>query len=224
MKKVPENVLLVIKAIIPLSVIILLFIVMAQIGLGKIGQIRGEISQARQDKAILAEKLDLLRAVAATGVIDSNIVTNSLPESNPSLITMSQLKNLAASNNLILKSLKSASNTTADSDINTVSVGFTILGEKSAMEKFLTDLKSFAPITVLDSVKITPQGTNYLGAIIVKTYWAPLPTQLPTNVEGFQELSEQEKAVLSQLSTLVQPQFITLPPPAADSLLDPFVK
>jgi Tfp pilus assembly protein PilO len=224
MKKIPENVIVVAKAVAPLLAIIILFIILAQVGFGKISEIRSQIATARKDQAVLTEKLDLLRTVAATGVEDSNIAVNSLPEGSPSLAAMAQIKTLAANSNLILRSMKSTGVVElATTDLNNVQISFNVLGSKSDMEIFLKSIKSFAPISTIDSIKIAQSGEGFLANVTVKSFWAPLPTKLPSSIEQFTDLTPEEKQILADLSNLTQPTFVALPPPGNEFKSDPFI-
>lgn len=224
MKKIPENVLVIVKAVLPLIVIITLFIILAKIGFGKITEIRGQITEARKDQAVLTEKLDLLRTVAVTGAEDSNIAVNSLPDGSPSLAAIAQIKTLAANSNLILRSVKStAAIGSSTNDLNDVQITFDVLGSKADIENFLVAIDKFAPISLLHSVKITQTTGVFTADVTVKSFWASLPTKLPSSVEQFTELTVEEKQILADLTNLAQPVFIALPPPGSEFKLDPFI-
>lgn len=221
LKKIPENILVVIRAVFPLVAIIVLFVILSELGLSKISQIRTQIASRRHEQAVLTEKLDMLRIVAVTGVEDSNIAVNSLPDSSPSLVAMSQLKTLAAGSGVVLRSLKSISSVES-ADINIVDIDFSLIGGKANIKSFLSNVNTFAPISYLDAVKISQSGDSFLGTVSVKSFWAPLPTKLPTTIEEFQDLTVEDKEILSQLSQLTQPTFLSLPPAEAAGRNDPF--
>ncbi len=215
--------MIVIRAVVPLLVIIVLFVFLGKIGFGKISEIRSQIASARHDQAVLTEKLDILRTVAVNGVQDSNIATNSLPDSNPTLLAMSQLKTLAAGSGLLLRSLKSSSVVTSEQQLNSVLLEFNITGTKSGIETFLSDIRTFSPISVLDSAKVTQSGDILMATITVRSFWAPFPSKLPSTIEEFSDLTPDEKETLANLSALTQPSFVTLPPPSESVKQDPFL-
>ncbi len=222
MKKIPENVLIIIKSIVPLVIIVVLFVILANLGFGKIAEIRAQIGTARHDQGVLTEKLDLLRTVAVTGVEDANVATNSLPDTSPALAAMSQLKTLAANSNLVLRSLKATGSSGGVEDVSSIQISFNIVGAKSDIENFLTNISTFAPITRLDTVKISEAGGTSQGDIAVKSFWAPLPTKLPATIEEFQDLTPEDRQTLSSLSTLTPPALMSLPPPSGEVKQDPF--
>lgn len=223
MVKIPENVSIIIKAIIPLIVVVVLFFFLGGIGFTKISEVQGQISKAKSDQLMLTQKLDLLRTVSVDGVKDSNVVTNSLPDSSPALLVTSQLRNLAAGSGLILSSIKSQIDL-GDTDLKSVTVSFNISGEKSVVQSFLSNISTIAPITILNKVKIVELNGVYSGEIVVNSFWSDLPTQLPVAIDEFQDLTEVDKQMLTIVSGLTQPIFINLPPADGSGKENPFVK
>lgn len=223
MKKIPENISLIIKAIVPLVLIVILFFFLANIGFTKISQVQEEISQTKKDQSVLIDKLTLLRTVSNTGAQDSDTTLNSLPDSSPALLVVSQLRNLAASSGLILSSIKSGADQSSE-DLKTITVGFKISGPKPIVESFLSNIKTIAPITILNKVKISELNGVYSGEVVVNSFWSPLPTQLPATIDGFADLTEEDKQMLLLANSLVQPTFLNLPPAGVSGRADPFVK
>ena len=221
MQKIPENTLLIIKSVVPLVIILILFLILGNIGLTKIRLIRGEITDANKEKALLTEKLDILRTVAVNGVRDSNEASNSLPDNNPALAVTYQIRNMAASSGLILNSLKARADSGSD-EINAVNISFTVIGGKSVVQNFLLNIKTIAPITTLTKVKVSDLGDVYSGDVAVSSYWSALPTQLPATIEGLEELTAEDKETLAIVNGLTQPVFVELPPAQAGGKTDPF--
>lgn len=211
MFKIPENSMLVIKAVSPLIVVIILFFFLGNIGFTKISQIQDQISQARQDQRVLEEKIDLLRNISLTGTEDSNAVTNSLPDSSPTLASVSQLKNLAAENGLILSSIKAKSDPSGSDDLKSVTITFSILGDKLSILSFLTNMQTLAPILLLNKIKIIESTGAYSGEVTVNSFWSSFPTQLPNTIDGLEDLNEADKQTLDSVNSLRQPVFYNVP-------------
>lgn len=220
MKKIPENVSAVIKAILPLVVILTLFVILGQIGFAKISDIREKISAADHDQLILTQKLDMLKTVSQTGVHDANVVTNTLPDNNPSLVVVSQLKNIGG--NLQIDSIKSAAGPSEANDLNTVQISFTVRGDRDGIESFLNSINTFAPLSILNKVKLAQSGGNFSADVTVISYWSPLPTKLPDTIEDFGDITAEDKQTLANISALAQPQFVSLPPADSNGKTDPF--
>lgn len=211
MFKIPENSMLVIKAVVPLIVVVILFFFLGNIGFTKISQIQEQISLARQDQKMLEEKIDLLRNISITGTEDSNTTTNSLPDSSPTLAAVSQLKTLAAENGLILSSVKAKSDPSGSDDLKSVTITFSILGDKLAITSFLKSVRTLAPITLLNKIKIIESTGMYSGEITANSFWSAFPTQLPSTIDGLQDLNETDKQTLSSVNNLRQPIFYNVP-------------
>jgi Tfp pilus assembly protein PilO len=222
MKKIPENILIVIKSFIPLFVIIILFIILSQVGIGKINEVRSQISSARQEQGVLTQKLDILRTVSVNGAENANVVTNALPDSTPSLAAMSQLKRIAAENNLVLRAVKSGSSNESNPDFNSVSITFNLIGNKNDITSFVNAITTYAPISIVDSVKMSQSGTGFIGNVTIKSFWAPFPAKLPATIEQFNDLNADDKQVLSDLSGLAQPVYLALPPASSEGKTNPF--
>ncbi len=223
MKKIPENTMLLARSVGPVIFIIFLFLLLGYFALNKINQIRSQITEIKQKNAVLTEKLDLLRSVALTGVVDSNEAANSLPESNPALAVVSQLKTLASNNGLILGTLKTKSNPSDTENINSVTISFNVVGGRSEVENFLLDINNIAPITQLNKLILKETTGTVEGDVSVDSYWSALPKVLPTNIEDFQALTTEEKEVLAKVRNLTQPVLVELPPPDGGSgKEDPF--
>lgn len=224
MKSIPENVSQIIKALLPLFVVIILFLFLGRIGFTKITEIRSEIANAQSDQAVLTEKLELLRTISVTGVHDSNTATNALPDANPSLLVIYQLRNLAANDGLVLTGIRSKINQSDGSDLNSISVSFNIAGEKTKVEPFLLKVATIAPVSLLSKIKVSEAGGIVSGDVTVQSFWSALPTQLPATIEGFQELTEADKQTLSVVDSLTQPTFMELPPAESSGKPNPFVQ
>ena len=153
MQKIPENVKIVLKSLIPLLIAIILFVIVGNFGFTKISDIRSRISKAERDQKILTQKLDILRNVEANGEAMSNIAVAALPDSNPSLSVISQLKTLAGMNGVILSEIKAGASSTG-SGIYPVSITFNVSGSRAQINSFITGIDKFAPISVVERIKI----------------------------------------------------------------------
>lgn len=223
MKNIPEKYLVVINAVLPLIVIIVLFVILGKLAFRKISDIQNQIATAKHDKQVLTEKLDLFKSMAVSGVQDSNEVSASLPDTNPSLSVVSQLKRLALENGLLFNSVKSQSDQQQqDSEIKTVRLSFELFGGDTEIKNFLLTLNSIAPITVLNGAKITRVESGYSGKIDITAFWADFPKTRPASIEEYQDLTEDERNILSTIRTLRQPQFVNLPSVVEGGKENPF--
>jgi Tfp pilus assembly protein PilO len=221
--KIPENVVIVIKAALPLLVIIILFVLVGNFGFAQISQLQVQIENARKDQTVLSQKLDILRGVAGSGTASSNFVAAALPDSNPVILVISQIQLLAGTEGLTLSELKSGSPAVdAATGLSTVSVFFDITGSRAQIQSFLESIDSFAPITIVDKVKISEASPGVaLASITVKSFWSPFPTKVPAVTTAINDLTPSEKETLQGVSNLTQPLFSQIQPSQAGKA-DPF--
>jgi Tfp pilus assembly protein PilO len=212
MIKIPENVLTVIKAFLPLLIVVVLFVIVGQFGFGKISDIRSQIENIKSDQKILTQKLDILRNIESTGEQSSNLVVTALPDSNPSLLVISQIKILAGKNGLTVSGLKAGSPAVGTGSLSSVNISFNVMGLRDQIESFIKEIGSIAPITVVDKIKITESAPGAsLGTISLKSFWAPFPTKVPAVGQAITDFTPQEQQILQNLKSLTQPIFSQVP-------------
>lgn len=222
MQKIPENIMSVIKVFLPLLAVILLFVIVGKFGFGKISNIRSQIAIAQKEQKILSQKLNVLTNVAATGEQFSNFAVSALPDSNPSLSVVSQLKILAGGDGLVISEIKSGSPASNATGVSAVNVSFNVFGSRVQIESFINKISTIAPITIVDKIKINESAPGAsVGNITVKSFWAPFPTQIPPVSQAIADLTSDEQQIMQDLSTLKQPVFsLVLPTQGGKS--DPF--
>lgn len=206
----------------PLLISIFLIIAVAKIGLGKVLSLREEISQAETDKTILTEKLNTLTSLSADLQSNSQLSSYALPDKNPALSVISQLKSLGNQNLVSLSKIKSGTNTGGPASVSSVGVTFEVIGPKDGIIAFLTSLKKIAPLIQIDKIKLSQVVDQANASISVASFWAPYPTKLPEITSPISNLSADEVTTLSAISRLTPPQFVSLSPSTTAGKSDPF--
>jgi Tfp pilus assembly protein PilO len=206
MLKISEKMTVAVKAISFLVVVIILFVILGQFGWGKISEIRTKIAGAQNSQKNLTQKLDVLRSIKVKGLEYSNLSVLALPDSNPSLSVMSQLKILAGTNSLGITEIKVGSPVAASTGLSLVNISFNVMGSRTQVESFVKGINSFAPITIVDKIKIAESGPGSTTAsMTVKSFWSSFPTKLPATTEVLSGLTTDENQVLNNISSLTQP-------------------
>lgn len=222
MQKIPENVLSIAKVTLPLLVIIVLFIILGQFGFGKISQIQNQISTAENENKVLTQKLDILRNVSEIGEAGADSVVAALPESNPSLFVWSQLKNLASTEGVTISELKASNPNIGTTGPSSANILFTLSGTRDQIKSFLGKISMFAPIAVVDKIKIAESAPGASTATItVKSFWAPFPLKIPAISDPITALTSEEQQTLQEVSNLIQPT-INIVPAVGGGKVDPF--
>lgn len=212
----------VISAVLPLVIVLFLSFVVGQFGLGKISGIRLQIARVQKEVAILNDKLNLLRSVSGEAQKEASVVTVALPESNPSLVVLTQLKVLAAKNSISLSGIKSGGEVSDSSGLQRVDISFDAEGSQNQMLSFMKDVKVIAPLTLIDRVKMNASGGVARAGISVKSFWSPLPKELPPLTTQITGLTSDERKLLTDVSGLALPPFSEVPVSENAGKSDPF--
>lgn len=211
--KVQVNTLTLLKAASPLLIVALLFIFVGQFGFGKISDLRSQLSDNQASQLVLTQKLDILRSISANGAQLSNLATTAMPDSNPLLAVMSQIKILAGSSGLALTDLKAGSPATDPTGLSSVSISFNISGSRPQVESFIKDISGIAPISVVSKVSIVQSSQADAQATLnIKSFWMPFPTKVPAVTQAISDLTPQEQQIMQSISSLKQPTFSNIQP------------
>ncbi|MGA3292113.1 MAG: hypothetical protein ABSC49_03160 [Candidatus Microgenomates bacterium] len=219
-KSLPGSVKETLKAILPLSIVIILFFVVGNFGISKINDLRSQIASQEVVKATLTQKLSILQSFSqTTDTISAAAI--AIPETNPLIIASSQLKSIAARDGVSLTNIKSGGSA-ATSGLSNVTTTFQVDGTRDSLLTFLNDIETIAPITQVSSARISETGGQATANVTTKTYWAPYPSVIPSVTQPITDLTSSEKQVLTQISSLIQPVFSTLTPSASGGNTAPF--
>ena len=202
--------------------IFFLFIFSLQFGYKKINDLRSKISQAKKDVTVLRQKIDILEEIGNDSLFFSDLSLNALPETNPSLIVISQLKKLANDNGVIFFNTKTGLEMPDKPETKKVSVSFEIEGPREFVTQFLRSIKNISPLTLIEKIKISEPLDITQAEVSVEVFWASLPKKLPALLEAIEGLTVEEKETLDSLSSLIQPAFFVLPPAKDEFREDPF--
>lgn len=206
----------------PLLVIAILFIFVAKYAIGKITDVRAKIATERKNETVLQQRLNLLSEIQGDVLSSSDVSLSALPEANPSLIIMTQLKGLAAENALTLSNIKSGGEVADKSGLKRVDISFDAVGPRPLIMQFLQKVETFAPIALVDKVKLNETAGVAKASVTVKSFWADLPTKLPPIDSPLADLTADERKTLTDVVTLTQPVFLEVTPSEAGGREDPF--
>lgn len=200
---------------------ILLFVLALRTGVGRISEQRNALSQARKTQVVLEQKESLLRQIETEVSSQVDVLANVLPEKNPALIMISQVKNLAAVSGITITTFKTGAQTEAGA-VSFVNLSFDAESDLLSLISFLNTLKTLAPLSTIEKARINQQGGATSANISVRIYFAGYPSKLPNLTEAANDLSAEEKDLLGTLSGLTLPAFSTLTPQGPSIRESPF--
>lgn len=211
-KGVPEGVRQAVTATLPLFIAIILFLVVGKFGFSKVVEVRSKITAAQKIEKTLTEKLNILQALSGDTLLKSGSVTTAVPDTNPSLATISQLRMVAATGGVIITGIKSSLGTLDPGGLNEAIITFSLEGTKSQIFAFLAELANLSPITIADKIKFSELGGVMKADLSVKSYWASFPKTIPSVTSPITDLTVSEKTLLAKVSSLSQPVSIDIAP------------
>lgn len=205
-----------------LSIMIVLILVIFKVGVSRIKTQRAELQKATKNETILGQKQQVLQTIENNILSYADTAITAMPDKNPSLAALSQLKNLAERNTLNLNSIEVGGKVANKSGTSKTTISFEVEGTLSQVLNYLLSTKNFAPLSTIDRVEIAQAGGVIRANVDLAVFWAPLPTKLPAMVEPVSELTASEENLITELLSLEQPLFSQVIPEAPSSRIDPF--
>ena len=218
---VPPNIKILAIPLISLIGIIICFIVGLNIGLEQINKQKKEINVIEKNILVLEKKQSILEHVKTTLQSEIQFFSLALPDSNPSLSIIYQIRNFSAINGLIFENIKSGSEVNEKSYSN-VNLNFDLFGDLYNIFNFVRATESFAPIVNVETLKLTQSGDTYMGTVSLRGYWADFPKEISAISQPIGDFSDEELEAIARISKLSIPSFSSLTPTAFPERVNPF--
>lgn len=224
LESIPENVKSILTAFLPLLFIVILTYFVGSFGFSKISEARNNVAKAQRDQTVLQQKLSILGNVTGDLGNQAASVAVALPDTNPSVLVISQIRTLGSKNSVDISNLKSGGEVEDPSGLLRVDISFDATGGRIPVLNMIQALSGVAPISLVDKIKLTETNQVARASVTVKSFWAPLPTQLPALTEQINDLTDVEKKTLSDVATLSQPVFSVVPAAKTGGKANPFTQ
>ena len=221
-KKFSDNARQAVSAVAPLLIVIILFVIVGKFGVPKVLEVRSKVESAQKTEKVLTQKLSLLQTLSSDSGVKMNIVSVALPDANPAVAAMSQLKSLALNQGVVLHGITSNAGAVGASGLNEVSIKFTLDGGRQQIFSYLNEIAKIAPITSVRKVAMTESAGGVSADINVVSYWAQFPKTIPAVDTPVEDFTAADKNILSDLSALIQPVFFEMIPSSGDINPNPF--
>lgn len=222
LKNLPENTRIILFSFAPLVGVIILFFIVGNFGFAKISEVRLNSQKAAKDEAVLLQKLEILNAIDPEIESQVNILTTTLPYSNPALLVTSQIKLVGEETAVILYGLKSGAEST-ENNLSKIVLNFEVVGSRGSVFEFMKKLQAASPLMLVDKVKISESEEGARAAVALKTYWAKLPTKLPAVTDQINGLTSEEEDLVGEILTFRQPVFAVFSAQPDTGRTDPFL-
>lgn len=218
----PPNVEVMMVPIILITVLIILSVLVVKIGISKVNSQREKLAAAQRNETIFKQKQEVLQEIQGEVLSLADLSASAVPNKNPALAVISQLKNLASSRSVELSNLQVGSKGGAEEGMSRVEIGFDVEGDFSSVLDFLQDTSKIAPISQIEKIKISQAVGATRASTTLVSFWAPFPEKLPPLTEPAKDLSAEELGLIRRLSELTPPTFLEMTPSAPSARADPF--
>lgn len=212
----------------PIAAFLIVVILTGTLGKFLLDQIlknRNEISELQAKNSILEKKKEILSSSTddqLSQYLQASI--RAIPPENPGLLALSTIRSLAAERGISTSNLKLtlAGPAFADSKAKTVGIDFDITADTGIAFGFLEAIKSSTPLMRVTETSFNINGTTSTVSLKVAAPWETVPDKLGAVDSPIEDLSEADKEVLTNLSSLHVPQSNQIISPPAQGRTNPF--
>jgi Tfp pilus assembly protein PilO len=221
-KLIPPNMQVFVIPLGLLAALVIMTIFSIRFGFARISTQRQEVETANKNESVLLQKESVLKEVETEIPAHVKVLAAVMPEKNPSLAMISQLKLLSSSKGLVVENIKVSSSMAKEAGLSEVDVTFGVDGPMLQVIDFIASIKDLAPVSTLEKAKLNQSGEATRADLTVRVYYAAFPEKLPSLTEPVRGLTSSEKETLTNLSSLLLPAFIELAPQGPTQRDSPF--
>lgn len=203
-------------------VLVICSVIVFKNGLASIYSQLKKLEDVDKTLAILQEKVDVLREIQGIVLSQADISVVSLPNRNPSLIMLSQLRNLANQKEVVIVNKSSQTATSGLTELFSMQIKLNIEGQFTNLLSFANDIGKIAPLSTLEEVDIAKSAAGINSSISMSVYWGDFPTKIPAITEPIKTLTSTENDLLDQLANLTRPDLTDLQASEPSSRDNPF--
>lgn len=206
--------------------ILVLGVVVANFLISRVTSTLGATREQETKNQVLKDRLSTLQELSE-GIRNSvNIAALAIPDQNPSVLIVGQLKAIAGTYDIVLSNLtiNTLGMAGTDSQIVTYDVAFeAAASDYDSISLFIDNLSKVTPLINLSSLKITTV-TGVVGAEVKFTgFSSPFPSELPALDAPISGLTPEETDVLNTVGAFVHPTAVEqVAPQQSSPREDPF--
>lgn len=179
--------------------------------------------EERERRQTLENKLTVLQTASPALLALSPQTVIVMPEKNPVLPFISQLKELSLAENVSITNIKSSSTVDFQESVKRLEFSVTLAAENfQQIVNVLNSLSTRAPLSTIDEVDLRDLQTSKEAQVKLSVYWSKLPESLPPITDPFPAFTPEETALLDQVSKFTPPTFSELNPETGAPRENPF--
>lgn len=204
-----------------LGVLAVLGIIVFRVASTLIPSQKNKLSTQLQKVQALSQKAELLGTVDVEAQNQAELISFALPSQNASFVAISQLRSLAAQEGIVLTNIKVGAET-KDGSLLVADIAFDAEGALSAVLNLFEGISRVAPIMTVERIQANQAQGAVRANVRLKVFWAELPKTLPQIAEPINDLTSEEREILTRIFELTPPEFVFLGPEPPRENLSPF--
>jgi len=202
--------------------LIILYVVLFKIGFDRVNAERARLKNVVDDEKNLIEKESLLKSIQAQIMPVANNSIEALPEKNPAALVVSEIRNSAAINGVVINNLTAGGPIDPEEDIFSATISFDAVAPLFQVLAFLENLEKIAPISQITSASLNQQDELTQATVSLKVHWSPLPENIPKVTESVNPLTAEDQDVIRKINELKEAPFVEVAPNSPGQRSDPF--
>ena len=221
-KLIPASVSVIALPLVYVIILVVISYVAINTGMSKISQQKKNLAQGKKTESVLRDKEQTLleASVVITPYVDYS--TQALPDRNPSLVVISQIKTLGLKKEVELTDLAISGFSEATKGISSAGMTMEIRGDKDKAVDFIRSTRVIAPIIIIDAIEMDFSGDAVSADLKTQSFWKPLPQELGKISDPIDKLTETEIEILEEIAQLEAPSFYDVSPSGPYTRGNPF--
>lgn len=195
-----------------LLVLVVLYYIVVKTGLEKFAVQRRDLQNSKKIEATLLDKYNTLSQAQSQIEPFLTPSTYALPEKNPALMIIGQLRNQTETKGVSMEDFKIGSTLASGKEVSELTVGFQTTGDFFQTMEFLNGLKDVSPIITVEKLRLSFISGVVSAEVSLKSYWSDFPQELPSVTDPIAKITEDEYTALQLTANLIQPTFTSLSP------------
>lgn len=208
--------------IVYLVILIFLFSFLIKSGLSKYSDQRKLIKESQALENVLKQKTTYLNENQVTIMANSGMLAVALPEKNPALIIMSQIKLLQGFIPVTISNMRFSSPGQVSPTRNSLGITFSVDGDMEGITSLIDKILNILPLITINKIDISGTGGAYTADIKVTSYWEKLPEKIPAVTDPIKEMSKDSLTLITKLQGMEKPEFQTFSPQPPSTRTNPF--
>ena len=206
-----------------LLVLSLMFVICIKTGYSKVSDQNALIKSLKTQNNTLTEKDNILRGAQSEISTYFKASGYALPSTNPVLVSLAQVKNLASEYLLPLEETKVSGFEAGGGAGSSVKITLKTTGEVTQILSFIKAFSTITPLTVVDKMEMANlQGEALSVSLSLFSYWQESPTKLPNYADPIKKISDRDMTALTKMAQLEVPTFSNLSPVGPYERTNPF--